>query len=68
MFTFLLFSPVQIGAADEDDDEEAAETSYQIVGTWTAMKEAEEMTKSKDSESTGHPGASLDQFGASIER
>ncbi|CAJ1417238.1 unnamed protein product [Effrenium voratum] len=34
----------EVGAPDEDDDEEG-ETSYQIVGTWTAMREPQEMTK-----------------------
>lgn len=36
----------EIGAPDDDDDEEGAETSYQIVGTWTALREAQEMSKS----------------------
>lgn len=36
----------EIGAPDDDDDEEGAETSYQIVGTWTGLREAQEMSKS----------------------
>eukprot|EP00435_Cladocopium_sp_Y103_P050164 s434_g15.t1 len=36
----------EIGAPDDDDDEEGAETSYQIVGTWTAMREPQQMSKS----------------------
>lgn len=36
----------EIGAPEDDDDEEGAETSYQIVGTWTAMREPQQMSKS----------------------
>jgi len=37
----------EIGPPGEDEDEEEGEeTTYQIVGTWAAMKEAEDMTKS----------------------
>lgn len=36
----------EIGPPGEDEDEEEGEeTTYQIVGSWTSMKEAEDMTK-----------------------
>jgi len=36
----------EVGATTADsDDEDGAETTYQIIGTWTSMREAEPMTK-----------------------